>query len=125
MARFQLPGGFTADVKIALPKRQSVAAIVDFVLQALAEGEQPAAVTKKLVASFELSSEDAALALDRVCGGVVRAATGRKDSRPSKKNDPMAWISFERCLKTPELVPAVYPQFEAPKRKPWWSRWRS
>jgi hypothetical protein len=125
VAKFQLPGGFTADVKIALPKRQSVEAIVDFVLQALANGEQPAAVGKKLADDFELSHEDAALALDRVCGGVVRAATGRKDSRPAKKTDPMAWISFERCLGTPELVPAIFPQFEAPKRKPWWRRWRS
>jgi hypothetical protein len=123
MAKFQLPGGFTADVKIALPKKQSVEAIVGFVLQALAGGEQPAAVAKKLVADFHLSAGDAALAIDRVCGGVVRAATGHKDSRPDKKNDPMAWISFERCLETPELVPAIYPKFEAPKRKPWWRRW--
>ena len=125
MAKFQLPGGFTADVKIALPKRQSVDAIVDFVLQALSEGEQPAALQKKLVADFHLSTEDAALAIDRVCGGVVRAATGHRDSRPARKNDPMAWISFERCLEMPELVPAIYRKFEAPKRKPWWRRWRS
>jgi len=125
VAKFQLPGGFTADVKIALPKRQSVEAIVDFVLQALSAGEQPAAVAEKLVNDFHLSHEDAALAIDRVCGGVVRAATGRKDSRPAKKNDPMAFISFERCLETPELVPAIYRKFEAPKRKPWWRRWRA
>lgn len=123
MPKFQLPGGFTADVKIAFPKRQSVEAIVDFVLLALSDGEQPGDVAKKLVADFHLSAEDAALAIDRVCGGVVRAATGYKDSRPAKKNDPMAWISFERCLETPELVPAIYPKFEAPKRKPWWRRW--
>lgn len=123
MAKFQLPGGFTADVKIALPRSESVEGIVDYVLEALSRGDSPPAVLEHLASEFNLSTEDAALAIDRVCGGVVRAATGRRDSRPSKKNDPMAWISYERCVKNPELVPAIYAKFEAPKPKRWWRRW--
>jgi hypothetical protein len=123
VAKFKLPGGFTADVKIALPRSESVEAIVDYVLEALRRGDSPPLILDRLVTDFDLSSEDAALAIDRVCGGVVRAATGSRNSRPSKKNDPMAWISFERCLKTPELVPAIYPKFEAPNLKRWWRRW--
>ena len=94
MPKFQLPGGFTADVKIALPKSESVEPLVERVLNELSEGEVPESICQQLVNDFELSAEDAALALDRVCGGVVRAATGRLENRPSKKKDPMAWASF-------------------------------
>jgi|SRR5580765_1164444 hypothetical protein len=106
-----VPEGWTDDMTIVVPNGRSLDDIVDCVLQAKIRQETPSNTVHHLIAEFGLTQSDAELALDRTYGGVVRAATGRLDNSPQKEKDPMAWTSFQRCLKQPELVAAIYPQF--------------
>jgi hypothetical protein len=41
---------------------------------------------------------------DRTLGGLVRAATGNPAHCPSKEKDPVAWSSYQRCLRDPALI---------------------
>jgi hypothetical protein len=113
-----VPEGWTDDMTIVVPTGRSVDDIVDYVLQATIRRETPSNMVRHLSTEFGLTQGDAELALDRTCAGVVRAATGRRDNCPPKEKDPMAWLSFQRCLKQPELIGALYPQFARPSQKP-------
>ncbi|HMI53404.1 MAG TPA: hypothetical protein VK525_17960 [Candidatus Saccharimonadales bacterium] len=117
-----VPEGWTDDMTIAVPTGQSLEGIVDYVLQAAVQRETSSEVVQRLVTEFGLTHGDAELALDRTCGGVLRAATGRRNNCPSKDKDPMAWLSFQRCLNQPEVMGAIYPQFARPPKKIWWRR---
>jgi hypothetical protein len=118
----KVPEGWTDDMTIVVPTGRSLDDIVDYVLQATIQRETPSNMVRHLTTEFGLTQGDAELALDRTCGGVVRAATGRRDNCPPKEKDPMAWLSFQRCLKQPELIGALYPQLARPSQKPWWRR---
>ena len=107
----KIPEGWTDDMTIAVPAGRSLDDVVDYCLQATIRKEAPEKMVQYLTAEFGLAKSDAELALDRTCGGVVRAATGRQDNCPAREKDPMAWLSFQRCLKQPELIAAIYPQF--------------
>lgn len=121
----EVPEGWTDDMTIVVPDGRSLDDIVDYVLQAAVRRETASNTVRHLTAEFGLTQGDAELALDRTCGGVVRAATGRRDNCPSKEKDPMAWLSFQRCLKRPGLIGAIYPQFGRRSVKTWWRRFFS
>ena len=113
-----VPEGWTDDMTIVVPTGRSLDEIVDYVLQGMIRRETRSNMVKHMTREFGLTQGDAELALDRTCGGVVRAATGRLDNCPQREKDPMAWISFQRCLEQPELIAALYPQFARPPQKP-------
>lgn len=117
-----VPEGWTDDMTIVVPTGRRIDDIVDYVLQATIRRETPSNTVRHLIQEFGLTQSDAQLALDRTCGGVVRAATGRQENCPAKEKDPLAWLSFQRCMKHPELIGAIYPQFVKPTQKPWWRR---
>lgn len=117
-----VPEGWTDDMTIVVPTGRSIDDIVDYLLQATIRRETPRNTVRHLIQGFGLTQSDAELALDRTCGGVVRAATGRQENCPPKEKDPLAWLSFQRCLKQPELIGAIYPRFVKPTQKPWWRR---
>ena len=114
----KVPEGWTDDMTIGVPTGRSLDDVVDYVLQATIRRETPSKMVRHLITEFGLTLDDAALALDRTCGGVVRAAAGRQDNCPPKEKDPIAWLSFQRCLKHPKLIVAIYPQFARPSEKP-------
>src|SRR5215510_7225640 len=105
----KLPEGWTDDMTIAVPTGRSLDDVVDYCLQATIRKETTEKMFQHLTTEFGLTQRDAELALDRTCGGVVRAATGPQDNCPAREKDPMAWLSFQRCLKQPELIGAIYP----------------
>ena len=109
-------------MNIALGNGHSLEELVEYVLQSTPRSDAKAATAEHLSQKFGLSAVDAELALDRVYGGVLRAATGQTANCPAKDKDPVAWVSFHKCLKQPELIAAIYPQFAKPQRKPWWRR---
>jgi hypothetical protein len=45
---------------------------------------------------FAISQDDAALALDRTQGGVVRARTRAPENCPNRDKDPMAYASYQK-----------------------------
>ena len=119
-----LPEGWTDDLNIVIAEGRTADELADFVLQAATRHETTATMGQVLMKDFGLSQGDAELALDRVFGGVVRAATGAAANSPAKEKDPIAWASYQKCLKAPHLIAAIYPQFAKPK-KPWWRRYLS
>ncbi|HLX84227.1 MAG TPA: hypothetical protein VKR59_10030 [Terriglobales bacterium] len=116
-----LPEGWTDDMNIAVPPGHTLDEVVDYVLEGTIRRDSAVIMIQHLKAAFGLSQSDAELALDRVCGGVVRAATGRATNCPAEDKDPLAFVSYQKCLKKPALITAIYPQF-AKSRKPWWRR---
>jgi len=113
-----IPDGWTDDMTIVVPTGRSLDDVVDYVLQSTIRGVSPAKMVAQLSVEFGLTQADAELALDRTYGGVVRAATGQKSNCPTRDKDPVAWLSFQKCLTQPDLIAAIYPQFARQTRKP-------
>jgi hypothetical protein len=109
-----LPPGWTDDTTVRLPEGVSVDEVTDFVLGLLGQVPTEEELDGKLSSAFGLSHEDADLVRDRVCGGIVRAATGNPQNRPSKEKDPFAWTSFGKATADPRIITTVYPQFAPP-----------
>ncbi len=104
------PDGWTDDLTIHVCPPLTLDELVEFVLQAEVRQVPSDATTAELVTRFGLSDEDAALAWDRALGGLVRAATGNPVNCPVREKDPVAWISYQRCLREPSLIAAIRPQ---------------
>lgn len=105
-----VPPGWTDDMTVPLPAGTSVAEVTDLVLGMIMESDQ-AELLGRLQSTYGLSAEDADLIRDRVCGGVVRAATANPANRPSRDKDPFAWASFGRATENPAIITTMYPQF--------------
>jgi hypothetical protein len=101
---------------------RSLEELVDYVLECKKRRDERTTIVQHLSENFGLTQADAELALDRACGGVVRAATGRADNCPAKDKDPVSWFSYQKCLAQPDLIAALYPSFVKPPRKSWWRR---
>jgi hypothetical protein len=108
-----IPDGWTDDMRVPLAPGRTVEELVDHVLRAALEGRDTSLLLRELVTTFGLSEEDAELALDRVFGGIVRAATKNPANCPDREKDPIAWASFDRGIRQPSVVAALYP----PKRR--------
>ena len=109
----ELPEGWTDDLTIHVCPPQTLEELVEFVLQAEVRKVPSDETTIELVTRFGLSEEDAGLAWDRALGGLVRAATGNPVNCPVREKDPVAWISYHRCLREPALIAAIRPQYVA------------
>ena len=96
--------------------------LVDDVFARSIGHESAHAVIQHLCNHFGLAQADAELALDRTYGGVVRAATGNLANCPAKDKDPVAWISFHKSMKRPEVIGVICPQFPHAPRQSWWRR---
>lgn len=116
-----IPEGWTDDLNINLAQGRTVEELVEYIIDAAIRHDATTDVTNRLMSHFGLSQPDAELAVDRTMGGVVRAATGRADNCPNNEKDPVAWASYHKCLKRPELILRLYPNFKRTKR-PWWRR---
>lgn len=115
-ALVSIPVGWTDDMNIQIAPDRTLDQLVDIVLQAAMRQDDSATTIAALIRDFGLSEEDAALALDRACGGVVRAATGNPQNCPNQQKDPVAWLSFQRCLREPTIIGAIYPQYASKNR---------
>ena len=125
------PSGWTDDMNIALPSQHTLGAVVELVISFGRARTTAVAPQRALVETFGLTEDDAALAWDRVHGGIVRAATGNVANRPDKSKDPLAWSSFQLAVRDPSIIAALYPQYAsredalpAGERKPRWRLWR-
>ena len=96
-----LPEGWTDDMNIPLTDDLSLEKLVDYVFESTIRRDPPPTIVQNLSERFGLIQADAELALDRACGGAVRAATGRADNCPAKDKDPVAWFSYQKCINNP------------------------
>jgi hypothetical protein len=104
-----IPEGWTDDMSIQLPVGVTLDHVTDTILQGACAKKDFAAILAELV-RLGLSEDDAVLAYDRVHGGLVRAATESPASAPGKDKDPLAWTSYQRCLREPSLIAAIRPE---------------
>ena len=92
---------WTDDLTVRLARGTSVRALVLYLRAADAEGASRRDVLAVLTERFALPFDDARLAMDRVAGGVVRAATGDPANEPDPVKDPLAWTSYRLELGLP------------------------
>jgi hypothetical protein len=93
---------WTDDMTVPLPADRSVADLVELTLtlsdQGVSGPELEAAVGRELM----LSAEDAAVAVDRVLGGVTRASSRNQANAPDPTTDPIAFESWRRAMERTE-----------------------
>jgi hypothetical protein len=117
-----IPSGWTDDMNIVLPEHATLEGVVDLVISMEKEGATLDQIEMRLIESVGLSENDAALAVDRVQGGALRASTHRSNC-PDRSKDPLAWISFQRAIKDPARNSSL-PRYTPPKiTSPWWKFW--
>jgi len=126
-----IPSGWTDDMNIALPPPHTLGAVAELVISHGRAQAPTAATQRALIETFGLAADDAALAWDRVHGGIVRAATGNVANRPDKSKDPLAWASFQLATADPTIIASLYPQhanradsLPDTERNAWWRFWR-
>lgn len=106
-----LPEGWTDDMNIALPAERTLDEVVSIVISMSMGKSEQDETEDALIGTIGLSRDDAALAWDRVHGGIVRASTGNEANCPSKDKDPLAWLSFHRAIADNAIIVAIYPQY--------------
>ena len=125
--------GWTDDMNITIPSGHPIEEIVEFIIAAEMRKQAGELTETELVQTFFLSPEDAVLAIDRVCGGVVRAATQNEANRPDKTKDPLAYHSYNRAALDPTIITTIYPEYapigpadkaEMNVEKAWWQFWK-
>jgi hypothetical protein len=102
----------TDDMTVRLARGASVRDLVAYLRSAEEEGTRRRAVLAVLTERFALPFDDARLAMDRVGGGVVRAASGNPANEPDPVKDPLAWTSYRLELGLPVDDDAVGPSPE-------------
>ena len=93
-----VPDGWSDDLSVQLTGGRTVEELVDYILVANQQGRQHETLIAALATEFGLSNEDAELSIDRVGGGIARAATGNRANCPNRGKDPIAWASFQRAI---------------------------
>lgn len=116
-----LPPGCTDDMNIVLPEHRTLEQVVDLVISLGREGLAPEQVESTLIETFCLSPYDAALAWDRVHGGIARASTKNRANCPDRVKDPLAWLSFQRASQDWPISRLRYAKSESVN--PWWKFW--
>ncbi|MGC4896724.1 hypothetical protein [Micromonospora sp. DT31] len=106
---------WTDDLNVRLARGTSVRALVRYLRAANEEGSRRRDVLAVLTERFALSFDDARLAMDRVGGGVVRAASGNPANEPDPVKDPLAWTSYrlELGLSVEDRDPGPSPEQRA------------
>ncbi|GIH19606.1 hypothetical protein Raf01_77780 [Rugosimonospora africana] len=106
---------WTDDLSLRLAHGTSVRALVEYLRAADEEGTRRRDVLAVLTERFALPFDDARLAMDRVGGGIVRAASGNPANEPDAVKDPLAWTSYRLELGLPvgDDAPGLLPEQQA------------
>jgi hypothetical protein len=81
-------------MSVRLARGTSALDLVSYLRAADGRGARRRDVLAVLTERYALPFDDARLAMDRVSGGAVRAATGNPANEPDKAKDLLAWISY-------------------------------
>ena len=98
-------------MNIHLPDSVTYEELVDFVIAAGRAQTPDDETERQLIQNLGLDPDDAALARDRIYGGIVRAATKNVANRPDANDDPMAYISFQRATDDNAIIMDIFPQY--------------
>jgi hypothetical protein len=94
-------------MSVRLARGTSARALVSYLRAADEEGARHRDVLAVLTERFALPFDDARLAMDRVAGGAVRAASDNTANEPDPVKDPLAWVSYRLTLGLPVDEDAV------------------
>lgn len=114
---------FTDDLSISLPENITVKEIAEFVIEQRMSGQQSKIIADALLSKFGVLPDDVDLVLDRVLGGIARAATYRSINTPDRKKDPIAFASYKLSIRDHRIIAFFYPEdTQTPNKKsrPWW-----
>jgi hypothetical protein len=103
---------WTDDMTVRLARGTSARDLVVYLRAAHEEGTRRRDVLAVLTERFALPFDDARLAMDRVGGGVARAASGHPANEPDAVKDPLAWMSYRFELGLPVDDDAVGPSLQ-------------
>jgi hypothetical protein len=103
---------WTDDLTVRVAHGTSLRDLVLYLRAVDEQGTRRRDVLAVLTERFALPFDDARLAMDRVGGGVVRAATGNPANAPDPVKDPLAWMSYRLELGLPVDDDAVGPSSE-------------
>ena len=103
---------WTDDLTVRVGRGTSARALVLYLRAASEEGARRRDVLAVLTERFALPFDDARLAMDRVEGGVVRAASRNPENEPDPVKDPLAWMSYRLELGLPVDEDVVGPSIE-------------
>ncbi|BCU77385.1 hypothetical protein [Luteolibacter sp. LG18] len=110
-----------ADTRFAFPlhrmEKDLHQHLVTTILAAAERSSDRVKLMQALTETFGLNPHDAFRAVERVLGGVVRAATGLES--PSTETDPLAARAFTLAWRDRPLVPAIRAQWAAWKPGDW------
>jgi len=100
---------------VRVARGTSAGALVSYLRAATEEAVPRREVLAVVTERFALPFDDARLAMDRVRGGVVRAASGNPANEPDPVKDPLAWMSYRLELGLPvdDVAPGLSPQERA------------
>jgi hypothetical protein len=97
---------------VRLARGTSTRDLVRYLRAADRDGARRRDVLAVLTERFALPFDDARLAMDRVMGGVTRAASGNPANEPDPAKDPLAWTSYRLELGLPVEDDALRPSRE-------------
>lgn len=103
---------WTDDMSVRLARGTSVPMLVDYVNAAVAADTARSDLLHELTEGFALPFDDARLVLDRVQGGITRAASANPANEPDPTKDPVAWTSYHRALGSPVIQEDIEPSPE-------------
>jgi hypothetical protein len=106
----QIPEGWTDDCSVQLRPGCTLEALVNFVIEQQVAKVSADSTVQELATRFVIE-DDAEFALDRVLGGIVRAATGNPANCPDPTKDPVAWMSYQRAIREPAIIEAIRPEY--------------
>lgn len=98
-----IPEGWTDDMTIVLGSG-TIVELVDVIIDARIAGIDPERTLITIQERFRVSPDDAALAIDRTYGGIVRAKTKNPVNCPDQRKDPIAFESYERARRDSTLI---------------------
>lgn len=89
---------WTDDMSVALPPGRAISDLVTYTVTLSERGRSGLELETAVAREFSLSDDDAALAVDRVFGGITRAATRNEANRPDPVKDPVAFESYRQAM---------------------------
>ena len=88
---------------------RTVAELVDMIIGGIRAQPDQEVLLSRIAEEFGLPESEPIRAVDRVLGGIVRAASKNPAARPSAETDPVGAIAFDRASADKGIIDDVFP----------------
>jgi hypothetical protein len=97
------------DFRPELKYGQSVQGLVERIIGEARSGPNQKKLVHQITVEFGLSERDSLTAIDRVLGGIVRAAAMNPNARPDFGRDPVASVAFVLAAEDTGVIDDIFP----------------